>query len=73
MFGRSRAPRSRREGPRFEGFEKSNFFNVILRFLQFVFGLAVVGLYGQDLNNARKAHVYADGKWVRRLITLQPR
>ena len=35
-----------------------------LRFLQFVFALAVLGLYGTDLNNARKKHVYADKKWV---------
>jgi hypothetical protein len=27
--------------------------------------LAVCGLYGQDLNNARKEHKYSDSKWVR--------
>jgi H+/Cl- antiporter ClcA len=29
-----------------------------------VFALAVVGLYAQDLNKARKEHKYSDGKWV---------
>lgn len=38
--------------------------NSILRFLQLVFALAVVGLYAQDLNKARKEHKYSDGKWV---------
>ncbi|MCJ1354397.1 MAG: hypothetical protein MMC33_004385 [Icmadophila ericetorum] len=36
----------------------------IYRFLQLVLALTVCGLYGVDLNNARKAHVYADSKWV---------
>lgn len=35
-----------------------------VRFLQLVLALTVAGLYGVDLDNARKAHVYADGKWV---------
>ena len=38
--------------------------HTIIRFLQFVLALTVLGLYGTDLNNARKAHVYADSKWV---------
>jgi len=29
-----------------------------------VFALAVIGLYAQDLNKARKEHKYSDGKWV---------
>ncbi|MCJ1226626.1 hypothetical protein MMC12_003279 [Toensbergia leucococca] len=35
-----------------------------LRFFQFVLALTVAGLYGVDLSNARKKHVYADSKWV---------
>ncbi|KAI9715062.1 MAG: hypothetical protein M1812_006180 [Candelaria pacifica] len=35
-----------------------------LRFLQFVFALAVAGLYGTDLNNARKHGIAGDPKWV---------
>lgn len=38
--------------------------NVGLRFLQFVFAVTVIGLYGVDLDNARKAGVGADGRWV---------
>lgn len=38
--------------------------HTVIRFFQFVLGLTVIGLYGVDLNNARIAHVYADGKWV---------
>jgi hypothetical protein len=44
------------------------FFGLILhhfiRFFQFILALTVIGLYGQDLNAARKAHVYADSNWV---------
>ncbi|KAF3006938.1 hypothetical protein E8E14_000095 [Neopestalotiopsis sp. 37M] len=36
----------------------------VLHFFQFVMGLVVIGLYGKYLDRARKAHVYADGKWV---------
>ncbi|KAF2725324.1 hypothetical protein K431DRAFT_281279 [Polychaeton citri CBS 116435] len=35
-----------------------------LRFLQFCLGLAVCGLYGQDLSAASQAGVYMDAKWV---------
>ena len=35
-----------------------------LRFLQFVFALTVLGLYGTDLNRMRKAHEHADSRWV---------
>ena len=38
--------------------------HTVARFLQFVFALAVLGLYGQDLNNAHKAGVPSDSKWV---------
>ncbi|KAI9706571.1 MAG: hypothetical protein M1836_003578 [Candelina mexicana] len=37
---------------------------ITLRFLQFVFALAVAGLYGTDVNNARKHGVAGDPKWV---------
>jgi len=36
----------------------------ILRFFQFIFAITVAGLYGVDLQNAHKAHVGADSKWV---------
>ncbi|KAI0487386.1 hypothetical protein F4859DRAFT_464769 [Xylaria cf. heliscus] len=36
----------------------------ILHVVQFVLALTVIGLYGTDLDRARKAGVYADGKWV---------
>lgn len=37
-----------------------SFFHLI----QLALGLAVCGLYGQDLTNARNHHVYQDSKWV---------
>ncbi|KAF2223957.1 hypothetical protein BDZ85DRAFT_260105 [Elsinoe ampelina] len=36
----------------------------VLRSLQFIFAITVAGLYGVDLDAARKAGVGADGKWV---------
>ncbi|PNS19162.1 hypothetical protein CAC42_1898 [Sphaceloma murrayae] len=36
----------------------------ILRFIQFILAITVAGLYGTDLNAARRAGVGADGKWV---------
>lgn len=42
---------------------KSYLANVVLRFFQFVLGVTVIGLYGVDLNNARKAGKYSDSKW----------
>ena len=36
----------------------------LLRFFQLVLGLAIVGLYGGDVNNARIQNKYADPKWV---------
>lgn len=35
-----------------------------LRFLQFVFAIAVLGLYGTDINSARKAGISVPSKWV---------
>jgi len=36
----------------------------ILHFFQFVLGITVCGLYGTDLQRARNAGKYSDGKWV---------
>ncbi|MCJ1286144.1 hypothetical protein MMC26_005489 [Xylographa opegraphella] len=38
--------------------------HIVIRFFQFVLGLTVIGLYGSDLNAARIAHKYADGREV---------
>ena len=38
-------------------------FNLFFRILQFVFGVAVIGLYAADLHAAHKAHKYTDSKW----------
>ncbi len=38
--------------------------NLVLRFLQFVFAIAVCGLYGTDLHAAHKEHKYTDSKWA---------
>lgn len=38
--------------------------NIVLRFLQFVFAVTVLGLYGTDLNTARKMDAKADSRWV---------
>lgn len=43
---------------------KSYLANVFLRFLQFIFAITVIGLYGTDLNAARKVGKYSDPKWV---------
>ncbi|KAI0458487.1 hypothetical protein F5B21DRAFT_459894 [Xylaria acuta] len=40
----------------------------ILHFVQFVLAIVVIGLYGTDLDRARKAGVYADGKWVYAIV-----
>jgi len=36
----------------------------ILHFFQFVLAITICGLYGVDLDAARKAGKYADGKWT---------
>lgn len=38
--------------------------NTFLRFLQFIFAIAVLGLYGTDINSARKAGASPPSKWV---------
>ncbi|KAL8856460.1 MAG: hypothetical protein Q9178_006930 [Gyalolechia marmorata] len=35
----------------------------VLRFLQFVFAVTVIGLYAQDLRRAEKEDKYSDSKW----------
>ena len=51
---------------------KSYLANLILRFLQLIFAVTVIGLYAQDLDAARKAGKYADSKWVRPIPSLLP-
>lgn len=36
----------------------------ILHFSQFVLAITVIGLYGTDVDRARKQGKYMDGKWV---------
>jgi hypothetical protein len=36
----------------------------LLHFITLILAITVCGLYGQDLNNAHKAHVYSDPKWA---------
>ena len=57
-----------RSGGSFFGF----LLNIALRFLQFVFAIAVIGLYAQDLKKASDHGVGADSKWVRRQCSLLP-
>lgn len=42
----------------------TGYIKLALRILQFVFAITVAGLYGTDLDAARKAHVAADSRWV---------
>ncbi len=42
--------------------------NAVLRFLQFVFAIAVIGLYGTDISNARKGHEHQDSRWVYAMV-----
>jgi len=45
-------------------FSITTIINLVLRFLQLIFALAVIGLYAQDLHKAHKEKKYTDGKWV---------
>lgn len=38
--------------------------NTVMRFLQFVFAIAVLGLYGQDIHDMRKAGIKTDSRWA---------
>ncbi|KAI8951547.1 hypothetical protein F4801DRAFT_283599 [Xylaria longipes] len=40
----------------------------LMHFAQFVLSIVVIGLYGTDLDRARKAGAYADGKWVYAIV-----
>ena len=40
------------------------FVNLLIRFIQFVFAIAVIGLYGTDISNARKGHEHQDSRWI---------
>ncbi|KAI1423885.1 hypothetical protein F5Y12DRAFT_715870 [Xylaria sp. FL1777] len=40
----------------------------ILHFFQFVLAIAVIGLYGTDLDRAHKKGAYTDGKWVYAIV-----
>lgn len=52
-------------GTRFwSNFTYASALRIFLRFFQFVLGITVIGLYAQDLHNARKQHKYIDSKWV---------
>ncbi|KAI9372553.1 hypothetical protein BJX61DRAFT_435687 [Aspergillus egyptiacus] len=42
---------------------------LLLAFLQFAFGLAVIGLYSQDINAARDSGANAPSKWVYAVVT----
>ncbi|KAL2443834.1 hypothetical protein ABEF95_013535 [Exophiala dermatitidis] len=48
----------------FTNFRLSNILNLLLRTMQLIDGLVVIGLYGIDLNHAHKQDKYTDGKWV---------
>ena len=49
----------------FGGVTLSHVLFSLLHFCEFVLAITVCALYGIDLDRARKAHVHADGKWVR--------
>ena len=38
--------------------------NLVLRALQFIFGVAVIGLYAQNIDYARKHHDDVEKKWT---------
>jgi len=46
------------------GMALSYILSTVIRFVQFVFALAVCGLYGVDLHAANKQNKYSDGKWI---------
>ena len=48
------------------GFQWTNIFHMVYRFLQIIMACVVIGYYASDLNAARKVHKYADSKWVGR-------
>jgi hypothetical protein len=42
---------------------------LLVRLIQVILGITVIGLYAQYLDRARRAHVYQDGKWVFATVT----
>ena len=58
MFGKNNGKGSSAGGP------CGVLFRATLRSLQLIMALAVCGLYGSGLNDARKNHVSGDPKWV---------
>jgi len=42
----------------------STIFETGLRFLQLIFGVAIIGLYAQDIDKGRKAGAAADPRWI---------
>ena len=57
-FGRSSGSTSSSSSP------AMFFVNLLIRFIQFVFAIAVIGLYGTDISNARKGHEHQDSRWI---------
>jgi len=48
----------------FTNLRRGTLFTILFRSFQLIVGLVIVGMYATDLNNARKADKYTDGKWV---------
>ncbi|KAK4938636.1 hypothetical protein LTR66_015074 [Elasticomyces elasticus] len=46
------------------GWQRSNLWNIGMRFVQVILASTVVGLYGKRLKPASEANVYMDSKWV---------
>ena len=44
--------------------------HAILRFLQFVFAITVAGLYGTDIDHARKRGGGGDSRWVSEVLVM---
>ncbi|GAP89932.1 hypothetical protein SAMD00023353_4400380 [Rosellinia necatrix] len=40
----------------------------VLHSFQFILAIAVIGLYGTDIDRARKGGVHADGKWIYAIV-----
>lgn len=43
---------------------KGQWVHIAFRLVLMVLGIAVIGLYAQDLNRAHQQGKYSDGKWV---------
>ncbi|KAF2867430.1 hypothetical protein BDV95DRAFT_502912 [Massariosphaeria phaeospora] len=46
------------------GMSLGGYIRIIVRFLQFIMGIVIIGLYAQDLTTARKANAHQDPKWL---------